>query len=403
MEDIFIQELKINNVHNIKDITIHLDAKERKHLILTGKNGSGKTSVLKALEYNLKYIVNGSLIEDKQKLRDLIKKNKDPKTLIMNSPSYLSEKKQLEEQITKKTYIEANPLATKHVQIEYKAHKLLIVYFESKRGLKFNEPKGITKLNKISAGFKADNNTNFLQYIVNLKAEGSFARDDKDEETVKKIDAWFVRFEQFLGQVFDDDSLQLIFKRKKFSFDIQLSDGQLVNFNTLSDGYSSVLDIVTELIMRMEEKGGKSYNMQGIVLIDEIETHLHIDLQKKVLPFLTAFFPKIQFIVTTHSPFVLSSVDNAVVFDLETQKRVTDLSAYAVDGIVEGYFNNDKYSDRIKQRIDRYELLTKQEKLSEDEEDELYNLRDMLNKIPSELAPELVTHFLSIETLRLSK
>jgi len=130
---------------------------------------------------------------------------------------------------------------------------------------------------------------------------------------------------------------------------------------------------------------------------------LHIDLQKKVLPFLTAFFPKIQFIVTTHSPFVLSSVDNAVVFDLETQKRVTDLSAYAVDGIVEGYFNNDKYSDSIKHRIDRYELLTKQEKLSEDEEDELYNLRDMLKKIPSELAPELVTHFLSIESIRLSK
>lgn len=41
-----------------------------------------------------------------------------------------------------------------------------------------------------------------------------------------------------------------------------------------------------------------------LFLVDEIETHLHVDLQKKVLPFLISFFPKIQFIVTTHSPFV---------------------------------------------------------------------------------------------------
>lgn len=59
------------------------------------------------------------------------------------------------------------------------------------------------------------------------------------------------------------------------------------------------------------------YNAQGIVLIDELETHLHIELQKKILPFLTKFFPNIQFIVTTHSPYILNSISNAKAYDLE--------------------------------------------------------------------------------------
>ncbi len=63
------------------------------------------------------------------------------------------------------------------------------------------------------------------------------------------------------------------------------------------------------------------------MLIDEVETHLHLELQRLVMPILTSLFPKIQFIVTTHSPFVLSSIGNAVAFDLEKH-----------EALIEGYF-----------------------------------------------------------------
>ncbi len=46
MQDIFITKIKINEVRNIKDFEINLSETERKHLIITGKNGSGKTSLL---------------------------------------------------------------------------------------------------------------------------------------------------------------------------------------------------------------------------------------------------------------------------------------------------------------------------------------------------------------------
>ena len=50
--------------------------------------------------------------------------------------------------------------------------------------------------------------------------------------------------------------------------------------------------------------------------IDEIDSHLHVSLQRLILPFFTESFPNVQFIVTTHSPFVLMSTKDSVVYDL---------------------------------------------------------------------------------------
>jgi predicted ATP-binding protein involved in virulence len=88
----------------------------------------------------------------------------------------------------------------------------------------------------------------------------------------------------------------------------------------MADGYSSLLNIAADIMMRIEGAGYTDYNIPGIVLIDEIEQHLHVALQKKALPMLTTMFPNIQFIVTTHSPFVMASMkDKAVIYDLEMQ------------------------------------------------------------------------------------
>ena len=108
--------------------------------------------------------------------------------------------------------------------------------------------------------------------------------------------------------------------------------------NQLSDGFSSVLQLVSKLLLRMEAVTAGSYEVSGIVLIDEIETHLHIKLQKAILPFLTDFFPNIQFIVTTHSPFVLTSLNDAVVFDLESKSRRENMAPMSASTVVEEYF-----------------------------------------------------------------
>ena len=107
--------------------------------------------------------------------------------------------------------------------------------------------------------------------------------------------------------------------------------------------------------MRAEKKGD---NIEGVVLIDEIETHLHLELQKKILPLLVQMYPRIQFIVSTHSPFILSSIDNAVIFDLENKTLVSDgMSNLPYEGIVEGYFETERLSDALREKFERYKTL----------------------------------------------
>ena len=116
---------------------------------------------------------------------------------------------------------------------------------------------------------------------MNLKADRSFARDDDEKDIVQRIDNWFDRFENRLRSLFQSPKLQLNFDRKNYNFEI-IEDGKLpFNFNTLAYGYSAILSIATELLLRMESHAAKAYDMEGVVLIDEIETHLHVDLQKK--------------------------------------------------------------------------------------------------------------------------
>ncbi len=154
--------------------------------------------------------------------------------------------------------------------------------------------------------------------------------------------------------------------------------------------------------MRMEKYKSKIYDLQGIVLIDEIETHLHINLQKKIMPFLTKIFPNIQFIVTTHSPFVLSSEENTIVYDLEKNILVEDMSGYSFDSIVENYYNSDKYSQLVKRKVQKFEELYSKENLSEEEEEELIDLKIYFKDLPKFLSPELSVKIQQILTSKIS-
>lgn len=124
--------------------------------------------------------------------------------------------------------------------------------------------------------------------------------------------------------IFEDNKLDLEFQQEDFEFFIKLSDGRKLTFDVLSEGFSALLSILMDLFTRVDlirkGVGNYSYNPCGIVLIDEPETHLHLQLQEQVLPLLTSLFPNIQFIAATHSPAVIASIKNATIFDLTTKE-----------------------------------------------------------------------------------
>jgi predicted ATP-binding protein involved in virulence len=96
--------------------------------------------------------------------------------------------------------------------------------------------------------------------------------------------------------------------------------GRSLNFSQLPDGVRVALGWLADIVMRQED-ASKVYRTEddcpGVVLIDEIESHLHPKWQRIILPALKAAFPNVQFIVTTHSPFVISSCDGARVHILD--------------------------------------------------------------------------------------
>jgi energy-coupling factor transporter ATP-binding protein EcfA2 len=96
-------------------------------------------------------------------------------------------------------------------------------------------------------------------------------------------------------------------------------DDVVLPLDDMSDGYRAVIALVLDLVMQMHasfegfaiEVRGDSLTVpfDGVVLIDEIDAHLHIEWQKRIGFWLREHFPNIQFIVTTHSPFICQAAD----------------------------------------------------------------------------------------------
>jgi predicted ATP-dependent endonuclease of OLD family len=379
-EDIFIKEIEIKKVRHITNLVIPVSKTQRKHIIFTGINGSGKTSVLLELVNALKtshYIksMNSKYLYNKQ-IGILF-------NYELGFPSMIS---------PDESCFYNFPL------------NFVMAFFKARRDNLSKAPTGINKVDiKPYYDIEEKAGTDFIQYIVNLKADRSFAKDSNEQEEVKKIDEWFEYFEKALFTLFDKKDTRLVFDRKSYNFNIIEPGKEPYNLNQLSDGYSAILDIVTELIMRMEVHKSKSYDVQGIVLIDEVETHLHIELQKKILPFLTTFFPKIQFIVTTHSPFVISSIDNAVVCDLEKRTVISDdLSAYTSEALIEDYFDSDQYSNLLKNEVIEYEKLMTVDTLDDKQAKRLAELEERFANVPS-MSEELIGKIQQIKLSNLSK
>jgi hypothetical protein len=163
---------------------------------------------------------------------------------------------------------------------------------------------------------------------------------DKNQALADRIAAWFVEFGQTLKILFEDNGVTLKFNPDSSHFTICQPNKPPYTFQTLSAGYRAIFDIYAELIMRTEYFKVMPKELTGVVLIDEIDSHLHVSLQRLILPFFTQAFPNIQFIVTTHSPFVLMSTPDTVVFDLAKNEPITeDLSYYTYSAVMKGLWN----------------------------------------------------------------
>ena len=176
-------------------------------------------------------------------------------------------------------------------------------------------------------------------------------------------------------------------------------NGAEVAIEELSDGYRSILSLILELIRQLASHYGpehvfdpssKTVIAPGIVLIDEVDAHLHPSWQRRIGLFLRACFPAIQFIVTTHSPLVCQAAEVGTVFQLPrpgTSKEgrlVTgaELDRLLYGDLVEAYeteaMGGIGRSDRAKELLGTFAALNRKaidEGLSDEERKEQRRLR----------------------------
>ena len=396
----YIKRIKVNNIFHLRNFQISIEEDKSPHLIITGKNGSGKTSILNAIVEHLDYIKEdvskdfASLKDNLKRFQKWQKDNTDPNDTLSIERSVMYYQDRIKKYFGK---VEIDFTDIDSLIRNYQESKFIIAFYQADRKVRMSEPINPTKPNiKEKWNVKETATQEFLNFLSDLKIQEALARNEKLEEEANVITQWFSEFEGLLKEVFQDDDLRLVFNYKDYSFRIG-TEGKSFKFTEMSDGFAAVLDVIVDLILKMQNKD------KLIVLIDEIETHLHLELQKIILPLLTKIFPNIQFIVTTHSPFVLNSLNSAMAFDLEHKETITNLTEYSYESLAEGYFGVRTDSSYMVMQLNTLKTLLGKETLTLSEKVEVKNLMTDFDKIPEPASPIIVGEYLQLKSNSINK
>lgn len=189
--------------------------------------------------------------------------------------------------------------------------------------------------------------------------------------------------------------------------------GVRLPLNELSDGYRTTAALVMDIFRHLHnyygdpaieeywEAGDRCYRVlhEGVVLIDEVDLHLHVSWQKRIGFWLKRHFPNIQFIVTTHSPFVCQAADPGGLIRLPApgeNRPVEHVSESLYNTVVNGSIDDavltelfgleTPYSheaERLRERVAELEAKIQTGKVSSKEKSELRDLRSRLPKTMS--------------------
>ena len=193
------------------------------------------------------------------------------------------------------------------------------------------------------------------EYENSIRVETPNAEDPQLHAVKKAIlNALGDGFSEIRVKVTEEDAELIVIKKE-----LELA------FYQLSEGEKSVIALVGDLSRRLAIANPKRENSlegDGIVLIDEIDLHLHPKWQEKIFPALQNTFPNIQFIVSTHAPKVLESVDENIQVirlheDAETHLVLAEpmepMNGWDVNTILEDYMDTEVYNRKTTELLEQ--------------------------------------------------
>ena len=159
---------------------------------------------------------------------------------------------------------------------------------------------------------KSINPNNLIQWIVNTKTSELSNKGRGDYEKAES----YKKTLGILENVISDITNQSVLFDIDDNFDVLLEIDKLpLPFDVMPDGLKSMTLWIGDLLMRMDRIKWKDdlpiFDRNFILFLDEIEVHLHPAWQRKILPVVQKLFKNAQIFISTHSPFVVGSVDGA--------------------------------------------------------------------------------------------
>ncbi|NOK21244.1 AAA family ATPase [Corallococcus carmarthensis] len=176
-------------------------------------------------------------------------------------------------------------------------------------------------------------------------------------------------------------------------------------FDMLSDGARSMLAMVGDIAYRTATLNPHLRNLApaktpGIVLIDELDLHLHPNWQREVVDDLRRVFPRMQFVVTTHSPFIIQSLRKNELINLDDQSRET-LPSRSIEDIAEEVMGvavpqrSQRHKEMMEAAKKYYEAL---EAAKEADGPELERLKQRMDELSAPFSDDVAYHaFLELQ------
>lgn len=294
-----IDKLAIENFYSIDNLQL-TNLKDKKEIYIVGENGDGKTLLLQSIAIGLAGVKEGDVF-------NLVKSQDKAKIEVVDSKGVkYSKDKNRYDYIFAYGASRYNNCQTKEDETGY------LTLFENRYDLK--------------------SPVKWLQYL------------DHNEKSGKENIIPVVEAKELLNKLLNKD-VNIDITPDNVTFE---EKGSIVNFEQLSAGYQGVITIICDLIDRLYKKQPycKSIkDFRGVVLIDEIELHLHPKWKYDFMKKLRDTFPLIQFIVTTHSPTVILGASKEAVF----YKIYKDNGKVTISNQIEneGYTNNSLVSSPL--------------------------------------------------------
>lgn len=234
-----------------------------------------------------------------------------------------------------------------------------------------NEHKFNPLFDALSFVKQFDPNFNVSNWIASRSASAAFEETNGSKEAAKRTRQ---AVDVLLKSISDltDNAYTFAIETQPWSVGIKYN-GRAVEFDVLPDGLRSVLSWMGDLLMRLDsipwvDKSLPVNEQNFILLLDEVEVHLHPRWQYQILPLTRKIFPNAQIFLTTHSPFILNSIDGAKIYRLRNEDGEAKLEdvvrsetgnsyAYVYEHILE---TQNMFGHETTQLLKRFNELDKQ-------------------------------------------